>query len=390
MAVRGIYTQEEETIIAEFNQRVEKLVGWLRDEPTLDFPYPVFHREANSELVKQMAKSDDPWNPLWQDENYAKNTRWGGIIAPPLFPRLISHGGSGWVSLNIPANLGQESAFIGTDWEFFRPVRINDEFRVWHAKPQIIDITDADGFNNRKFRVLANYLKYYNQKDELVAIFKRYFDQTILPETRVKSEPKVGDISDYRYSREELQYIDRIAAEEEIRGSAIRFWEEVDINDELKPVVIGPITEWDMMIGMMSVAFDYRPMRIFREKKLGGIVDPDTGVVQSQVSHHISDRLAKKFGEPKSVLVSSMAESFLARLVSNWIGDDGFIRKYSWRMLGRAHRGDTFIGQGKVITKRIENGEHLVDLSLWSESMTEGGIFHAADATVRLLSRENI
>ena len=24
-------------------------------------------------------------NPLWRDEEYAKKTRWGGIIAPPAF-----------------------------------------------------------------------------------------------------------------------------------------------------------------------------------------------------------------------------------------------------------------------------------------------------------------
>ena len=61
----------------------------------------------------------DP-NPLWSDEEYARKTRYGSIIAPPSFVwATLAHVQFGWKGLG-----GFHS---GCDIEFYRPIYLNDK-----------------------------------------------------------------------------------------------------------------------------------------------------------------------------------------------------------------------------------------------------------------------
>ena len=48
-------------------------------------PYP-YHTEATRDAIRHFAHGIGDLNPLWQDADYAAQTRWGGLIAPPCFP----------------------------------------------------------------------------------------------------------------------------------------------------------------------------------------------------------------------------------------------------------------------------------------------------------------
>ncbi|OGO20373.1 MAG: hypothetical protein A2144_11275 [Chloroflexi bacterium RBG_16_50_9] len=56
------------------------LSGWVKVLPK---------QVASEESIKNMVMAADCWNPLWQDDNYALKTRWGGIIAPPMYQDCI-------------------------------------------------------------------------------------------------------------------------------------------------------------------------------------------------------------------------------------------------------------------------------------------------------------
>lgn len=44
--------------------------------------------EANA--IRRFAEAAGDFNPLYQDPEYARHTRWGGIIAPPTFVRTLA------------------------------------------------------------------------------------------------------------------------------------------------------------------------------------------------------------------------------------------------------------------------------------------------------------
>jgi acyl dehydratase len=373
MAIRGVYTEAEQEMIAAFNKDADMLVGWAK---------PLSKQVASEDSIKNMAVSVDCWNPLWTNENYAMNTRWGGIIAPPMYQERF-----GFLHLHLQATTAcgfPDYMYIGEDWDFFKPVRINDSFKLWRRRPQLEDVTSLDGKGPRKFKLLAYDVDHINQRDELVSTLKIYAQAIFLPgppETPIS-------VPEYVYTSEELEAIDRVAGEEEIRGANIRWWEDVNIDDKIRMVVLGPTTIADMAnfsAGMMGI---FPSLRGAHKKAAQGLIlDPVTGVYHSGLEVHMSERIAQLTGQPRAFHLGSVARQLIARLVTNWMGDDGFIRKCNWRHMSRTFVGDTVIGRGKITNKHVENGEHLVDLAVWLENM-RGNVTEAAVATVSLCSKK--
>jgi len=44
---------------------------------------------VTTDVIRHFADAMGDRNPLWRREDYAKNTRWGGIIAPPTISDTI-------------------------------------------------------------------------------------------------------------------------------------------------------------------------------------------------------------------------------------------------------------------------------------------------------------
>ena len=63
-------------------------------------------------------------NPLWLDEEYAKKSRWGDIIAPPTF--LYAVDGT-TIAPKLP---GVQWIYAGTDLSFYETVKINDSLPI--------------------------------------------------------------------------------------------------------------------------------------------------------------------------------------------------------------------------------------------------------------------
>ena len=225
MAVRGVYTKGEEKMLGIFHKDAEMMSGWAKSLSPRSF--------ASAEAIKSVANSLDCWNPLWSDENYGAHTRWGGIIAPTFYPESFC-------SIHYIPNAAPEVGFadhiyIGEDWDFFKPVRVNDSFRVWRRPPQLVDITRLDGKGPRWFKYIPNDADTINQNDELVCTHRQHLEYGFLPEPPKDLEA----MPEYIYTEEELEFINGIIDGEEIRGADIRYWEDVNVGDESKPVALG-------------------------------------------------------------------------------------------------------------------------------------------------------
>ena len=77
----------------------------------------------------------------------------------------------------------------------------------------------------------------------------------------------------------------------------------------------------------------------------------------------------------------------LGRLLTDWIGDDGWLKKLRFEMRRMNMNGDTMSVKGKVVEKRdVADGDNEVDVELWVENDREG-VTTPAFATVTLPSR---
>jgi hypothetical protein len=383
MAVRGKYNQTEEQMIAATNVVMDKMVGWVK----------VDHKvEATVESMKGMGQSVDRWNPFWTNETYAAGTRWGSLIAFPMYQG--SFGSAQIGAMPAPKEAGfQHMVWLGEDWDFYKPIRAGDYFKVWRRRPALIDTTAPDGKGPRTFALVESDADTINQNDELVSHTRNYVERVFLPKA-----PVPVPLPEYEYTLEELRLIDKVAREEEVRGANIRYWEDVEVGDMTRRVVMGPTNMANNAIigvGLPSVDTTVAP----REGILTADGQPGFDILQNPVTglyhikggpagRHWSDRAAQSEGEPHAFLFAVLSRYLMCRLVTNWMGDDGFLRKYNWRHITRNPVGDTLIGYGKVVNKRKENGEYLLDLVVWLENL-RGNTTEAASATVSLISKED-
>lgn len=127
--------------------------------------------------VKRFAVATDDPNPLYYDEEIAKRSQYGGLVAPPLFymapltdpvpesemrPDGMPYEGR----YPIPPTPLPRLMDGGTEIEFFVPVRVGDRLT---ARSKITDIYQKEGRSGALIFVVRE-TTYTNQNDELVVV----------------------------------------------------------------------------------------------------------------------------------------------------------------------------------------------------------------------------
>ncbi len=172
----------EERMTPEEGELYEGFKKRIGQEFVPQHPHDMFFPNGTDEPVhwsriKRWATVNGDFNALWFDEEYAKQSRWGGIIAPPLYLLAMDDG------VSVPAdftgdiygpdcmvNKEKYPTFRGSfqancEWEFFEPIRPGDKI---DARKQCKDIYWKQG---TRFRLLfaSGETTYTNQKGQLVA-----------------------------------------------------------------------------------------------------------------------------------------------------------------------------------------------------------------------------
>lgn len=393
------YTKAELRMLADTNRLADQITGWSRSRTKLI---------ATEESIKLWGNVVDYWNPLFRNDDYALNTRWGGIIAAPFYttkfdmPRAIDMQANPDVGTWRGTNDGGE-----TEW--LRHIRVGDTFRIYNERPVIEDKTEGDV--PRTFKIKSSS-RLINERNEVVSKDTLYLTNFVMTEAHENNDAvnlpagakPLPKLEPYKYSDEELAFIKKTENAEEIRGAIVRYWESVNIGDQPIPVVTGPTTIIDMIQFAGNRILGYPPMREFRRR--GGkqvLVDPVTKVSHLFPEGHFIG-VGENRGSP-GIHIANYGRSLMARLLTNWMGDDGFLKKFKWKNFENGREitkeidflrdkksyihdiiGDTLFAKGIVTGKRVENSEHLVDFIVWIEDIN-GNLGSAAKAVVRLCSK---
>lgn len=131
---------------------------------------PPHVREVERGAIRRYADAVGNDNPLYFDEEYASESRYGTIIAPPGF--------FGWSMQSVPSSegiIGLMTAMInagyyrildgGMSYEFFLPVREGD---IIIASPKVKDVTAKEG-KSGTMMICDFETTYFNQNGDLVA-----------------------------------------------------------------------------------------------------------------------------------------------------------------------------------------------------------------------------
>ena len=101
--------------------------------------------------------------------------------------------------------------------------------------------------------------------------------------------------------------------------------------------------------------------------------------------HHDVD-FARKAGHEDIFMTTGFTQAALVRVITDWMGDEGFLKKLSFQMRRQLRPGDVMTCGGRVTAKSVEDGKHYVACDVWAKSDREG-VTTPATALVRLPSR---
>jgi len=146
-------------------EEVTKLIGKAGDTVIM---------EVEKGAIRRYADAVGDFNPIYWDEEYAKNSRYGSIVAMPGFlgwPTRWPEAGPTFSKLReeLVATVGQAGYKRGLDggieYEFFSPIRAGD---VLEALPRIASITERETKTGTLVFTVTE-TTYTNQNAELAA-----------------------------------------------------------------------------------------------------------------------------------------------------------------------------------------------------------------------------
>ncbi len=352
-----------------------------------EYDFRIIHKLVTEDLIRQHADAVGDPNPMWRDPGYALGTRWGGIIAPPTFEACIAYGFSG-MHIRLP---GSNIFGAGNKHTYFKVIRPGDEFRIVDKYLGIEERVQK----GRPYRLFLQNMErsYINQRDETAAVATGRMLVTAYPPSKVDSQENLyGDIKRHHFTKEELDVIHR-AYDEELegrnrRGKEILYWEDVVEGEELKAVVKGPLDICDCcartVANTYTLAFAIK-WAAMKEHLDHHPIDPETGEYRFRRDWHYDDNIARLMGMPYAFADGYQNEMVLTHIITNWMGDDGFVKMLDFRNKRINILGDATWLKGRVVKKYVMDGEHLVDLEVWGENQ-DGMVHTTAQATVKLLS----
>jgi acyl dehydratase len=311
------------------------------------------------ETIKRFVDGVGDVNPLWQDEEYAKKTRYETIVAPPSW--LYSVIGPG-VQHGLP---GVHSFHAGDDWEFYKPILLGDRVRG-EAIAKGYDEIKGSTFAKRIIKQYQDRL-YYNGKGELIAKALRWNMRTERAETR--SQGRYSQVPlPHPWTEKELQKIEEEVLSEQIRGSQVRYWEDVELGEELPPLVKGPVGITDEVAWTAGYAPGWlkahgAAARIYREHPSWGFRDPETFAMEPIAAVHWSKWAANIAGLPQPYDLGAQRQSWVIQLLCNWMGDEGWLKRCYAEYRSFVFLSDVVWLRGKVMHKYIdESNEYCVDI----------------------------
>ena len=138
------------------------------------------------------------------------------------------------------------------------------------------------------------------------------------------------------------------------------YFDEVNIGDELPPLVKGPIQQIQLT-RYAGASGDFNPIH----------QDPD---------------FAKAAGMGDVFGHGMLSMGFVAQAVTDWAGA-GTVRKLGVRFGGLVRLKDTVTCKGRVLGKSSKDGLHLCEVEVWAENQ-RGEKVVTGKATVALAARE--
>lgn len=326
---------------------------------------------SSSDSFRHFARGYGDDNPLYCDPSYAEQSRWQGLIAPPLYP--ISAGVNRRIELSADekaemaggdplAGIGQY--MCGERWIFVQPVRAGD---ILHRSQCLFsaDLRESQ-FGGGAGALLSHRISWERDNGELFAY--RFLDFWHADREKSRKTGKYMSTERTTFSDEDIAQIDSMYEAETARGATPLHARDVTVGDSLGPIVKGPLAVTDIIcwhVGIGMGEFGVAALRLGyknRRRVRGFYIKNQHGFWDAAQRCHWDDDWAKQLGQPAPYDYGVMRTNWMVNLLTNWMGDDAWIWKLRSSVRKFNYMGDVHVITGVVQEVDVDANTVTVDL----------------------------
>jgi acyl dehydratase len=331
------------------DEAIEDLRKWLG--------VPRWERGWNSTVTEDaiwhFAQGVGDDNPLWWDRAYAESTRWGRMFAPPTYLYSCSNAGlrvgepgiypaQDWMPGTLPL-------WVSDRWVFHRPAFEGESVT---ATAELVSLEERPGRDGSRALNYTDRVSYAGSDGTVIG--ERY--QLMLRRERpAGGAAPPAELPEIHYSDEErrqigLQY-DREPSQR--RGAQVLRGRDVKVGDVIPDLVKGPLTVtnivgWLLGWGSPLCQTNRIAHRYLQEHSRAGLEDPRSNIQDTIEGVHWDPYLAQASGMSRCYDFGTQRVSWVAHLLTDWFGDDGFLVELDVRVRRPNFVGDTTWLRGEV------------------------------------------
>jgi acyl dehydratase len=325
---------------------------------------PPYLTELTRDAIRHWAWGIGDRNPLYLDEEYARSAV-GSLIGPPTILYAFSRLAIGYRG-GLP---GVHSMFGGSDWLWRRPLRVGEQIRARVVFKDLVELQSR--FAGRTWKQLSE-ISFTTTDGEEVAKAESWGLR--MERTSAREGRKYSYLEQKTYEPEEIEALARAYENETC-------WDDVGVGTDVPSLVRGPYTPtiavafeqgWGgLFVRAHGYWFDY-----LARHPAAGMLN-QYGVPEPPEAVHWDSELARSVGVPAAYDYGPERISWIATMLTNWIGDRGRLNRLYCEIRRFNVVGDLTTCGGSVTGKREDGGgDGIVELSIWAED-------HRGEQTVK-------
>lgn len=357
--------------------------------------------------IRRWVMAMDYANPIHWDDEFAKTSRYGGIIAPQSFAVAIDYG-HGCQPACVGHIPGSHLIFGGEEWWHYGPrirpgdhttqKRVFRDFKVTETKfagPTMFSRGDTTHFNQHGVPICKarsttiRYLAAEAEKrgslagsagqapqwtpDALAKVDKQR--QGWIMSNREGRTPRFNEVPiGYRLPLRVIGPHSLVSFATEYRAFAFNVWGAFKwvAPAGVKDPWVNQDPGW-----VPGFGFDEEGAKIDPRKRDGLYLGPSRG--------HVDVPRANKIGMPRAYGYGATMAAWVSDYVAYWAGFDGLVRYFNANFRGPAYEGDVTYFEAEVVDRKEESswGEPMVSLAV-KLSNQDGGVLVTAKVDVEL------
>ena len=278
--------------------------------------------------------------------------------------------------------------FGGTNWTFYHPVQLGDHVRVKVIFKDLIERPST--FAGRAWQQISA-ITFTNQDGLLLAASESWGMRTerAAASARTAVRQDTHPLTPATYTSAQIHEIMERYAHEARRGPTPRYWEDVTAGETLPPLLKGPYTvttaiAFEQAWGGLFIRAHGPWYAYLRRHPAAGLPNAQ-GIPEPPEAVHWDHDYARQAGVPFAYDYGPERISWLAHLLTNWMGDDGFLCQLNVQVRRFNMVGDLTTCRGTVTAKALQPSPR-VQCEIWAENQ-RGERTAFGTATVELPSR---